>query len=237
MSIRFESSVEAFGELRDDEPPHDRKQQLLHDLKTAWLMAKSFQRNRYIPLPAKYAERLNKIATAAETLLGLLQIGPEDISAATAGSVRLATMFGPLMAEYDAALKLHLAADYQGVHVVPLERVPIILADLAKAANTAAQKHTTRIRRRSGGSTHEGGSLKARFLAIIFEVYNRARRLDPDSGQQIGFNKDLRKFVFAAFADASAELSEDEAREFALLSSREDVRGAFRRWHRAQINA
>jgi hypothetical protein len=82
----FDVAVTAFGPL-----PEDVRLKLAKELENAWRLSQNFGFD-----PAKARVVFQRIAVAAENLLGTLFIGPDDISRAFDERVELGTALGPL---------------------------------------------------------------------------------------------------------------------------------------------
>jgi hypothetical protein len=89
----FDVAVTAFGPL-----PEDVRLKLAKELENAWRLSQNFGFD-----PAKARVVFQRIAVAAENLLGTLFIGPDDISRAFDERVELGTALGPLRMAYEAS--------------------------------------------------------------------------------------------------------------------------------------
>ena len=135
-------AVTAFGPL-----PDDARLKLAKELENAWGLSQNFGFD-----PAKARVVFQRIAVAAENLLGTLFVDADDISRAFDEQVDLGTALGPLRTAYEASfVERRRAAGFKpaghyppgarrqarfehAARVIPLERLAVPLADLATGA-------------------------------------------------------------------------------------------------------
>jgi hypothetical protein len=235
---RFEAALDAFGPL-----PDDARLRLAKELENAWGLTQDFSID-----PAKARDHFQKVAFAAENLLGTLFIGPSDIAEAWDERVDLGTALGPVRTAYESAmlerrrsvgfvepavlkvlLERHILklsdplqdTDIRHLHVAAGQAISLERFIVALADLAAGARNAAAFQKALTQEGRLGSGRKGLLMQHAFTIYALMRHEHPKSGPKIGMGGPLVRFIVAVLAEVGF-VGEDATKDV--------VRGAHKRW-------
>jgi hypothetical protein len=234
---RFEAALDAFGPL-----PDDARFKLANELENAWGLTQDFSID-----PAKARDHFQKVAFAAENLLGTLFIGPSDIAEALDERVELGTALGPLRTAYESAmlerrrsvgfepamlkvlLERHILklsnplqdTDIHHLHVAAGKAISLERLIVALADLAAGARNAAAFQKTLTQKGRTRSGRKGLLMQHAFTIYALMRHEHPKSGPKIGMGGPLVRFIVAILADVGF-VGDDATKDV--------VRGAYKRW-------